>query len=169
MIYDARCPGQTTESPSTARSASALHVLLLALLVGVLGCGGDDNPADSGAGSDGSELAGSWTATSFTADGNDGIDLGMLVTMTFAVSSSSSALRAVSGTWTVDIANDVMDLCDSGPDCISSGAFEVVDGSLVFDPGTQDELTWAYSVTGTTLSMSASIDGTAVVITATLS
>ena len=158
----------TGAPPSATQNAHPVVGFFVALLLCALtGCGNDVNPASSGA-NEGSELAGSWQATSFLADGNDVIGMGMSVAFTFTVSGSST-LRGVAGTFAVTITNDIMDICDGASSCTPTGTFEVANGLIVFDPGTQDELVWEYSVTGQTLFMSATTEGTILQITATRS
>jgi hypothetical protein len=151
-----------------ARPAALLRAgVLLAFLLGAAsGCGNDDNPASPGDGSDGSELAGTWQASSFVVDGTDGIQQGMSVAITFTVTGSST-LRGAVGTFSVTITNDVLDLCDGASSCTPSGMFEVDAGSVVFDPGTEGELAWQYSVDGSTLSLTTTIEGSLVEVTAT--
>jgi len=119
-------------------------------------------PTVSGCGSDGNggtgpspALYASWNATSFMALGTDFIANGMSLILTLDPA----------GTYTLDITNDLIDACDPGPDCVNGGSFSGTATQVKIDPGTQDEVVFNYSIAGTTLTLTGSIDGNAATIT----
>ena len=158
-----------TRRPARRNAVRPCIPVLTALLLAVTGCG-DENPVGPDAGNDGgdggngssagSELAGAWTVTRFAADGFDAIGAGMSAAISFDVAGSAAPMfRGAAGTYSVDLQNDQLGLCDGETDCTHSGTFDVQDGSLRFDPDTQDELVWTYWVDGTAMGMSTVTDG----------
>lgn len=119
----------------------------------VPGCGSD------GGNGPGEALIASWDASSFTAQGNDFIADGMSLIMTFASG----------GTYTLDVTNDLVDICDTGPgtDCIVTGSFSSSGGQLTVDPGTVDEVVFDFTIQGTTLTLTGDIGGTPATIVLT--
>jgi hypothetical protein len=129
--------------------------VLAALLLAVAGCGDDDPAGPGGSAVEGSALAGSWAATSFSADGFDAVSNGTTVVITFTVTGSTApAFRGATGTWAVQIDNDSVGVCDGATSCSPTGLFTVEGTTLLFDPGTEDEQVWTWSVVGNTLSLS---------------
>jgi hypothetical protein len=57
------------------------------------------------------------------------------------------------------VTGDLLDFCDPGPNCSDGGDIEATGSQITFDPGTIDEETFSYSIVGTTLTVSATIDG----------
>jgi hypothetical protein len=94
-------------------------------------------------------LVGTWNATSLVVGGVDLMDDGMTLRFTFSAN----------GEYSYTVANDFLDFCDPGPNCSDSGDFTATSSQITFDPGEDFEETFSYTVTGSTLSISAVIDG----------
>jgi len=137
---------------SKSRIVSAV-VLSLAVGWGVAGCSSDD-PTDPGAGA-GSAVVGSWRASSFIADGNDLIAAGMSFVFTFDAS----------GGYVTDIKNDQGGLCEVGSDCLDTGDYTATATTITLDPGTTDAVVLNYTISGTTMTVTATIDGMPVTVT----
>lgn len=118
-------------------------------------------PAISGCGSDeggtgpSSPLHASWNATSFVGQNTDLIANGMTVVMTLAPA----------GTYTFEFTNDLIGACTPGPDCTETGAYSYTSTLLTIDPGTPDETVFSYSIMGTTLTLTGTIEAIPVTIT----
>jgi len=123
---------------------------LVGLPVLIAACGGDDGMTSSNP----AEIVGNWNATSFVAGGVDGIALGMTAGFSFT-----------SNTYSFSITNDQFNLCGGPSSCSDGGTYSATGTSVTLDPGTVDAVTLNYSVSGTTLSVSGSIDGTPISIT----
>ena len=89
-----------------------------------------------------------WNATSIVVGGVDLMDDGMTLRFTFSAS----------GEYSYTVTNDFLDFCDPGPNCSDSGDFTATGSRITFDPGA-DEETFSYTISGSTLSISAVIDG----------
>lgn len=121
-------------------------VLIAALVIAplTLGCG-EDGPTSVPV-----PLLGVWDATTFVADGVDLVADGTFISFSFFDDAS----------YAFAVTNDVNGIvCDVPPNCSDSGDFETTGNTLVLDPGTVDELTMTYSVSGTTLTVSGTIQG----------
>ena len=143
----------------TARLVTALALAVFAFV----GCSDDDDDNPSGPGS-GSEVAGTWSAASFTIAGSDAIAAGMSLTITFTV----NTLRDANGTYSIIVTNDQADICDgggTGSDCNPTGLVEIHDGFITFDPDEEDPTSFAYTVEGGVLTMSTVIEGDPVIVT----
>ena len=119
-------------------------------------------PALSGCGSDGgggtgpnTALHASWNATSFVGQNTDFIALGMTLVMTLAPA----------GTYTFDFTNDMINACNPGPDCTQTGTYSSTATTVTFDPGTADQTVFNYTIVGTTLTVTGTIDLIPVTIT----
>lgn len=103
----------------------------------------------------GSGLVRSWEATSFLGMGMDFIADGMDLTVTFTNS----------GTYSQDVTNDLIGTCgDSGPNCTTGGTYTATATQVTFDPGSDDETTFDYTIQGTTLTLTGNIEETPVTI-----
>lgn len=125
--------------------------LSLAFSPGLTGCGSD------GGNGPGASLAGAWDVTSFMALGTDVIADGMTFVMTLSAG----------GTYTFDVTNDLIGICDPDPDCSDSGPYSQTASTITFDPGDPDEVTLSFTLQGNTATLTGSIDGNAVTITLT--
>jgi hypothetical protein len=137
-----------------------LHHLFLAtaftattIAASITACGSDGD-GNVGTGPN-NALYDSWNATSFQALGTDFIADGMTLVITFNVA----------GTYTLDITNDLIGACDPDPDCTTGGDFTGSASQITLDPGSPDEVTFNYSIVGTTLTLTGSIEGNPVTIT----
>ncbi len=131
------------------------------LLVAGLCLSASLTPALTGCSSDGgngpsNSLSGDWDVTSFMVMGTDVIADGM----TFSMSLSG-------GTYTFDVTNDLIGICDPDPDCTDSGPYSQTGSTITFDPGDPDEVTLNFTLQGTTATLTGSIDGNPVTITLT--
>ena len=133
------------------------HFTVLALTLAtasmLLGCGNGD---ENGTGPNVSALVGSWSATSFIADGTDIVAAGTTITFTFTET-----------TYSFSVTGDTSGFfCDPGvSSCGENGDIGSTSSSITFDPGTADEVTLTYNVTGDVLTVSGTVDG--VTLTAT--
>jgi hypothetical protein len=126
---------------SRAIRRSAL-IACMGLMYGVIGCG-DSVEAPP-------ELVGTWNATALVVDGFDYVTEGMTLSFTFSSS----------GDYSYTVTNDGLEFCDIGvPNCSDSGNFDTAGSQITFDPGTTDEETFSYSISGGTLTVNATIDG----------
>jgi len=101
------------------------------------------------------ELVGTWQATAIVVNGHDFTGDGMTLTYTLSAN----------GGYSYAVTNDFFDYCDPGPNCSDSGDFEVSGNQITFDPGTDWEETYTYTLSGTTLTISASFGGATFTIT----
>ncbi len=95
-------------------------------------------------------VVGTWNATSLDAGGTELIALGMSFSFTFGSD----------GTYIITITNDQGGLCDVGTDCTPTGSYTASATQIVLDPGTVDESILNYSISGTTMTVNATVDGT---------
>ncbi|MGD8869647.1 MAG: lipocalin family protein [Gemmatimonadales bacterium] len=139
--------------PRASKQAAILVLALIALPL-LAGCGDDGGPATS----DTSALVGTWEATSFTIAGLGDILDGTNVAITLVFTQDTYSLQ-VSG-------DDLGTLCGTETTCTESGSYTRSGNTLTFDPGTQNEIDFALSLSGDTLTMNGSIDASSVMITA---
>lgn len=122
----------------------ALALAFVFVLVPVLSSCGDDStePEDT-------TLVGTWEAQSFTALGTDFIADGMGLTVTLEDG----------GMYTFEVSNDQIGICsDQSLDCSEGGQYMYTDTELTIDPGTPDEVTFGYTIQGSTMTWNGSID-----------
>lgn len=138
---------------STRRALPAV-MLSLAIGWGAVGCSSEETGGPSGAGT---AVIGSWNATTFIANSMDAIAAGMGLLFTFDNT----------GTYTFNITNDQLDLCDGnvGDSCSDTGDYDATGTQILLDPGTTDEATLNYTISGTTMTVTANIDGTSIAAT----
>jgi len=132
------------------RLRSTRRSLLIALAAAgtlFLACDSGTAPPD--------ELVGTWDATAIVVNGHDFVGDGM--TLTYTLSSN--------GGYSYSVTNDFFDYCDPGPNCSDSGDFTVSGNQITFDPGTDWEETYTYTLAGTTLTVSAVFGGATFTIT----
>jgi hypothetical protein len=113
-------------------------------LVAVLAACSEDSPAGPDP-----ALIGVWNATSILVPGTDLIADGM--TLTATVNND--------GTYELDITGDLMGACDPGPDCVVTGDYSATATQITFDPGSVDETTLNYSISGNNLTLGGNIGG----------
>lgn len=118
--------------------------LTLALGLGALLAACDDST-----GPDDATLVGVWSATSISALGTDFVANGMVLTVTLDDS----------GTYTFEVENDLIGVCDPDPDCSEDGTYTSTDTQITLDPGTEDEVTFNYTITGSTMTWGGSLGG----------
>ncbi len=134
-------------------------VLTLALGWGIAGCSSDEGGTSPGVNP---AVIGTWNATSFVAQGTDLITQGMGFSIVFNSN----------GTYSFNITNDqsglvvsLEPLCDGGaPDCSYTGSFTATGSQIVLDPGTIDQETLNYSISGTTMTFTATLDLTPITV-----
>lgn len=139
-------------SPFRPRRLFAL--VTVAALLATAACSSDDDPA--GNDDEDATLVGTWEATSFNALGTDLIEDGMSLTATFTAG----------GTYTFDVTNDQVGACpgDGGEDCVNPGPYTATDTQVTIDAGEEDAVTFAYSITGNSMTWTGNIDGFPVVV-----
>ena len=86
--------------------------------------------------------------------GQDVIAQGMTLTITLTAT----------GTYTLVVTADLIGSCDPGPNCTQTGAYTSTATTITVDPGTVDEVTLNYTIQGTTLTLTGSIDAIPVTI-----
>ena len=117
----------------------------------VAGCG-DDEPTGN---TPTSPLVGTWIARYVeTPTGDAIVDGGMSLVATIGDA----------GSYTFNITNDQLGLCNPGPDCNVTGSFTHTDNTVTIDFGGTDA-TVTYSVTGDIMTWIGTIDGEHVAIT----
>jgi len=128
---------------------------LVGLLVTLPACSGDDPSGPGGSGGNQDAYVGTWTAQSFTVQGTDFIAMGMGLQATFTTS-----------TYSLTVTDDIVGICDFAgtTDCTSTGDLSGTSSQVTFDPGTQDEVVFNYTVLGSSMTFSGSIDGQPVTI-----
>lgn len=132
---------------------------LVAGLLTIVSCGGDNNPMST---QDGTALAGNWVATTFSVDGTDLVAQGTSLTLTLTLD-STARLAVGTGTWSLVVLNDVNGvLCDGLKSCNPSGVLSVdSDTEMTFDPATADSVTFTYTLSNgnNTLGVDAMLGG----------
>lgn len=130
-------------------AALALTLSVTPLLIG---CGDDDPTGGGGA----SAFVGSWNATTFVVDGTDIVAGGTTISFSFT-----------ENTYTFAVTGDTNSvLCDSGvTSCGEGGDLGSTATSIIFDPGSSDEVTFTFNVSGDVLTVSGTIEGSTVTAT----
>lgn len=133
----------------------AVLALTLSATPVLLGCGSDDE-GNGGTGPNVSAFVGSWSALTFEVDGTDIVAGGTTITFTFTETTYSFA-----------VTNDTNSvLCDPGvTSCGDSGDLGSTSSSIIFDPGTVDEVTFSFNITGDILTVSGTVEGSPVTAT----
>jgi hypothetical protein len=121
--------------------------VLAALTPTFIACGDSFEPVP--------ELLGSWNATSLVVDGFDLMGDGMTLRFTFSDD----------GGYTYTVAGDQLDFCDPGPNCSDGGDYTATTSQVTFDPGTDDEETYSYTIAGNTLVITATFGGSPLTFT----
>ncbi len=138
------------------RTATALT---LAAGLAVFGCGSDDNGGTNpggGGGGGGAAVTGTWNATSFTALGTDFIAGGMGITFTFDGA----------GSYTFVVTGDTGNVfCDMATTCTDGGSYTADASTITLDPGTTDEAVLAYTIVGSTMTVTTTIEGVPIAAT----
>jgi len=133
----------------TGRTRAALAIGLLAATLSA--CGDDDPTGVVG------DLVGTWQVTRFQAVGlPDFISAGM--TLTLALTENE---------YTLTVTNDQAGICEGLSDCADSGTYSATSTQITLDPGTVDAITFSYSISGSTMTWTGSIEGIPVTIEAT--
>lgn len=125
------------------------------LAVALTACSSDDSNGPAPA--PGAALHASWNVTSFATAADDFIAQGMVLVITYKSD----------GTYTLTVTNDLVGICNPGPNCVASGDYTATAATVTLDPGTVDEVVFDYAIVGTTLIMNGDIGGTPVTLTAT--
>ncbi len=128
-------------------------VLTLALASAVAGC--SDDEISTAAGVD-PAVVGTWNATSFVVMG--GNDLIPPLAVSFAFNAN--------GTYALNFTNDQGDFCDPGEggNCGEAGTYTSTSTTITLDPGGEDETTLSYSISGSTMTINATIDDETIVV-----
>lgn len=93
-------------------------------------------------------LVGTWNATSIMAGGEDFFAQGMRVSFNFGADNEYSFV----------VTGDLLEFCDSQSSCSDFGDYTATTSTITFDPGTTDELTLTYTISGDTLTASGTFD-----------
>jgi len=126
-------------------------VLTLALASAIAGCSDDETGTAPGVDP---AVVGTWNATSFVFMGTDLVAQGMGVSFVFNSN----------GTYVLSFTNDQGGLCDVGLNCVESGDYTSTATQIVLDPGDEDETVLSYSISGSTMTLNATIDGSPLVV-----
>ncbi len=126
-------------------------VLTLALGWGIAGCSSDEGGTSPGVNP---AVVGTWNATSFVVGGGpDLIGQGTTFTFTFILNSN--------GTYSFIVTGDQGSIvCAGMANCTESGIYTASDTQIILDPSTTDEVTFNYSISGTTMTINAVINET---------
>lgn len=124
------------------RCVTALTILLAA--TSLAGCSSDDNGTEPIP-----ALVATWDATSFNALGQDFVDQGMTFRLTLTAS----------GTYTIEITGDLIDMCDGADSCSAVGTYSATTTQVTFDPLTAEAVTLSYTIQGATLTFTGNISG----------
>ena len=129
-------------------------VLTLALGWGIAGCSSDEATTGTGTGTGtGNAVVGTWNATSLHAQG--GMNL-IAQGMAFSLVFNSN------GTFAHTTTNDMAGFCDPGmANCGDSGPYTASDRQFTLDAGTSDAITFDYSIAGTRMTITGTVNGTA--------
>jgi len=130
---------------------NALRTLPFLLFLLVLGnaCSDSTSPKEE------ATVVGTWNATSFSALGTDLILDGMTL----------AATLQEDGTYSFAFTDDQIGACNPGPDCTSTGTYLVSGAPITLDQGTNDEVTFTYSLQGSGMTWSGSINAVPATIT----
>jgi len=132
---------------------SALVAALAATSIVVAGCSSDNTPTGGGGAPPPPALVATWNATSLTAGGQDLTAMG--VTLSFTFNNDN--------TYSFTAANDPGNIfCDTGANCTDGGIYSATGSGITFDPGTVDEVSLGYTISGTTLTATGTLDGNTV-------
>jgi hypothetical protein len=94
-------------------------------------------------------VVGTWDVTSFQALGVDVIQQGMTMELTLTAGK----------TYTIVITGDAIGTCEAASDCTETGSYSSTSTQITIDPGLEDEVTFNYSINGTTMTFTGDIDG----------
>jgi hypothetical protein len=135
------------------RALRAVRLAVLGSAIGLLplvsACSSDDS---NGPAAD--PIVGTWHATSFDVGGEDVIAAGMVMTLT--VNSD--------GTYSLFFNNDLIGSCNGTSSCTQTGDYSKTSSQLTFDAGTADETTLNYAISGNSMTLTGTIDGTPVTL-----
>ncbi len=137
-----------------ARRALPVTLLAAAVAWSASGCGSDGNTVGPGGNN---AVVGTWDAATFIVQGADLIAQGMSLSITLSAS----------GSYSITITNDQGGLCDGAASCLDNGLYSASGTQIILDPGTIDEATLNYTIAGTTMTVTAVIDGTPIAATFT--
>jgi hypothetical protein len=99
---------------------------------------------------------GTWHVTSFIVPGlGDVIANGMTLTGTLNND----------GTYSLAYANDQVGACNNSSSCTRTGNYSHSGNTIIIDSGTADATTFNYTISGSTMTWTGTIDGTPVTIT----
>lgn len=131
--------------------AIALSVLPFALSCGDNSSNNNNNGGPTGPNGQTNALVGTWNATSFMAMSTDFIAAGLSMSFTFASD----------GTYSFTVSGDTLGVfCTGTTSCTNLGTWDTSGGTLTLDRGTSDETSVSYSISGSTLSVSGTIEST---------
>ncbi len=128
---------------------------LATALVFATGCG-DDNGTGPG---NTDPVVATWQVSSFSDGTTDFITAGMSMKITLSSSDTYSFM----------VTNDQVGTCSGniGSNCTSNGPYTHTSSQLTIDSGTQDAVTFNYTINGSTMTWTGTIDTTPVTITMT--
>ena len=130
-----------------AKTRAWKHLAMVVLLPLAVSCSDSETT-----GPDSDRLVGTWQVTSFQAFGIDVIQQGMSMTLTLTAAK----------TYTIVITDDAIGTCDQATTCTETGTYSSTSTEITIDPATDDEVTFNYSIQGSTMTFTGNIDGTPV-------
>lgn len=133
---------------SLSRAHHRLVPALLLALATLVACSDDDPAAPAG-----DPLLATWNATSLTATGIPNlIAQGMSMSITFSSG----------GTYSMAVTNDLAELCAGPTNCTQTGTWSTSGSMITIDSSDGDPATFAYSFSGSVLTLTGDIEGTLV-------
>jgi hypothetical protein len=124
-----------------------LFPVLLFLGVSTLGCDSSTDPVID------EVFIGDWSVESFVIDGVEQVVAGGGFNLAMGLYDDASYQLIVSG-------DPTGFFCGGPPGCNASGDYDYTGSTLIFDPGTADEVRVQYSVVGNEMTVMGSADGT---------
>lgn len=134
--------------PSMEHSPRRTSIGLGLVLALAIACGGDSSTQPD----IDEAFIGNWDATSFVVDGVELITPQVTFNMSLGLFSDGSYQLIVGG-------DETGLFCDGTASCNIPGDYSFTGSVLTFDPGTVDELSFSYSVSGDILTVSGTVEG----------
>ena len=134
------------------RRTISTAVMALALASAVAGCSDDEGSLAPGVDP---AVVGTWFASSFTVGGGTNLIPPLGVSFAFFAN----------GIYELEFSGDQGDFCDPGEvNCGETGDYTSTSTTITLDPGDTDETILSYSISGSTMTINATIEGETVVV-----
>ena len=130
----------------------AILMLTASLTLVASACGDDSTePEDT-------TLLGTWNVTSFMVQDMNPIAQGMSLTVTLSGT-------ATTGSYAIEVENDLLEICEQGPNCTDSGPYAATATQITLDPNDDDPAVFSYTIQGSNMTWVGTIDSVPVTIT----